>query len=325
MPDSPSSAARHRERREGEGRAMWTRGGGGVSKRLVNERGAGAGGQGEDTARNENRRAVSRVQDPPSKTPHPLLPLPPQARRTVGRARRGAGRMWGGQRGRGRGGNRELRRGSVPTDSAERMCVRGWWLGRGGTREKTQKQDVTRQRKNDGNLAVEFVVEADVEVALVGLGRPDSNSPRHLLVLQHAWVWVCARVRACVCMCRQTDARADIHKARHAGKRHDKNTHTHAHSRTPHHPTPHTYTRTEFIVHVDDSLAPVRGALPWGGTQPDLLVSLCETDVEPQHERMAVVVAQGLHVHTHQHPSSQCLYRAESTRRCSSAPILKIS
>ena len=223
---------------------MWTRGGGGVSKRLVNERGAGAGGQGEDTARNENRRAVSRVQDPPSKTPHPLLPLPPQARRTVGRARRGAGRMWGGQRGRGRGGNRELRRGSVPTDSAERMCVRGWWLGRGGTREKTQKQDVTRQRKNDGNLAVEFVVEADVEVALVGLGRPDSNSPRHLLVLQHAWVWVCARVRACVCMCRQTDARADIHKARHAGKRHDKNTHTHAHSRTPHHPNPthkHTY------------------------------------------------------------------------------------
>ena len=89
--------------------------------------------------------------------------------------------------------------------------------------------------------------------------------------------------------------------------------------------TPHTNIRTEFIVHVDDSLAPVRGALPWGGTQPDLLVSLCETDVEPQHERMAVVVAQGLHVHTRQHSSPQCLYRAESTRRCSSAPILKIS
>ena len=245
MPDSPSSAARHRERREGEGRAMWTtRGGGGVSKRLVNERGAGAGGQGEDTARNENRRAVSRVQDPPSKTPHPLLPLPPQARRTVGRARRGAGRMWRGQRGRGRGGNRKSRRGSVPTDSAERMCVRGWWLGRGGTREKTQKQDVTRQRKNDGNLAVEFVVEADVEVALVGLGRPDSNSPRHLLVLQHAWVWVCARVRACVCMCRQTDARADIQKARHAANDTTKTrtpTRTHALHTTP----PHTHTHVQ--------------------------------------------------------------------------------
>ena len=138
----------------------------------------------------------------------------------------------------------------------------------------------------------------------------------------------CGCVRACVrafaCADRQMPGQTYTKLAMQANDTTKTRTptRTHALHTTP---TPHTNTRTEFIVHVDDSLAPVRGALPWGGTQPDLLVSLCETDVEPQHERMAVVVAQGLHVHTHQHPSPQCLYPAENTRRCSSAPILKIS